>query len=230
MELLSFSPGKVYGVLKAKITTDNGEYKSNRTGMSHYNLITTDDQEKNPEQYQVNIDIQSLHEPNVHIYFIDNYKNSLLEQFSTLDDGFTPLESNADTLALDYIRENLFPIKDLTQSTALSADEIASVLDKYLESDPNIIVFGTKYDDKTKLSKEHYGKKRALYQNKPTKGVDDVHLNQTVGKNNEDEYQDGALFVETEPGSYTAFFFAFTNQCESLSTIPEAGNSDDYTL
>jgi hypothetical protein len=38
-----FAFGKTYGVLRAQVTADNGEYHSYKTDMSHYNLITTDD-------------------------------------------------------------------------------------------------------------------------------------------------------------------------------------------
>jgi hypothetical protein len=213
-----FARGKIYGVLRAKVTSDNGEYHSDRTDMSHYNLITTDDeQNQNPEQYQINIDIQSRDYANVKCISFDPFTNDDL-QLSNLPYGFTPLQSDSDEpMALDLVRRPLFDLNLLTDSSALSADEITAKLDSYLSQDPNIIVFGTKYDDRHNKNKNHYGLQRAARQQRPSCGVDDVHLNQNLGSDG-NAYQDGALFIESDDGqSYVAFFFCFTNQCQSDS-------------
>jgi hypothetical protein len=207
-----FAQGKIYGVLCAKVTADNGEYHSDRTNMSHYNLITTDD-----EQYQINIDIQSRDYANVKCVSFDPFTNDDL-QLSNLPYGFTPLRSDSDNpMALDLVRRPLFDLNLLTDSSALSADEIAAKLDGYLRQDPNVIVFGTKYDDRHNKNPNHYGLQRAARQQRPSCGVDDVHLNQNLGSDG-NAYQDGALFIESGDGqNYVAFFFCFTNQCQSDS-------------
>jgi uncharacterized protein YukJ len=217
-----FARGKTYGVLRAQVATDNGEYYSSRSDMSHYNLITTDDgPNQMPEQYQVNIDIQSLDSPNVKCVSFDSFSSDNLQIFN-LPYGFTPLRSDSDDpMALDLVRRPLFDLNLLTQSPALSADDIAAKLDDYLkESNSTVIVFGTKYDDRHTRNnhhQKHYGLQRAAEQQRPSRGVDDVHLNQDLGSNG-NAYQDGALFIETDDsdeGNYVAFFFCFTNQCGS---------------
>lgn len=204
---------KIYGVLKTQVLTDNGEFTSNRTQMSHYNLLT---QIGGGSEYQVNIDIQSNpDQPNVHMYYIENYQNDILSQFDSISNGYTELSSQPNTLALDYVREKLFDISQLENAQPLSADQISSILDQYLESHEYVIVFGTKYGDDSTPS-NHYGYNR--YQNNnnlPNQGVDCVHLNQgSVGEHASANgiYQDGALFVKAQDGSYTAFFFSFAEQ------------------
>jgi uncharacterized protein YukJ len=187
--------------------------------MSHYNLITTDDGPNQiSEQYQINIDIQSLDFPNVKCVSFDSFSNDNL-QLSSLPYGFTPLQSDSDdTMALDLVRRPLFDLNLLTDSPALSADGIASKLDEYLKTgNPNVIVFGTKYDDRHKPHEKHYGLQRAATQQKPSCGIDDVHLNQNLGSD-DNPNQDGALFIGTGDSNeenYVAFFFCFANQCKS---------------
>jgi uncharacterized protein YukJ len=216
-----FSRGKTYGVLRAKVTADNGEYHSYKTDMSHYNLITTDDGSNQiPEQYQVNIDIQSRDFANVKCVSFDPFSNENL-LVSDLPYGFTPLRSDGDEpMALDLLRRPLFDLNRLTESSALSADQIAAKLDGYLkDGNPSVIVFGTKYDDGHNQRQKHYGLQRAAEQQKPSCGIDDVHLNQNLGIGSDgNAYQDGALFIETGDNNektYVAFFFCFANQCKS---------------
>src|ERR1700722_6047420 len=163
-----FSKGKVYGVLRAHVTADNGEDHSHKTDMSHYNLITSDiEQTQINEQYQINIDIQSLHSANVKIFSIDPFNNGSIP-FSTIPNGFTPLLTNInDPLALDLVRRPLFDLKLLIDSSPIDADQIASKLDVYFkENKPNVIVFGTKYDDQHFQQSNHYGKQRAQTEKK----------------------------------------------------------------
>jgi uncharacterized protein YukJ len=206
---------KIYGVLKTRVEIDNGEYISHKSGMSHYNLITKLGSDM---EYQVNIDIQSdKNKPNVHIYYVQNYQNELIKQFDSIQDGFTALSSQASGLALDYLRNNLFPIENLSQASPMSAEQIAAILDQYLEDHEFVVAFGNMYSADSVLSDTHYGKTRYNQNNSlPPRGVDCVHLNQGSSGHYVSEngiYQDGALFVKATDGTYAAFFFAFDEQC-----------------
>lgn len=211
---------KIYGVLKSKVQIDEGEYTSDKTHLTHYNLITIE----NDDQYQVNIDIQSnQNTPNVRVLCIDDYRNDLVNHFDDLALGFTPLSSTKGGLSLDYLRENLFPREDLFTAKPLSGDEITKILNKYLECHENVIVFGTKYGPENNLQ-NHYGTLRSLRLNRPSTGVDGVHMNQgSIGRHARRNgiYQDGALFVQNSDKTYSAFFFSFTEQC---SNTDENGN------
>ncbi len=203
---------KTYGVLKSKVEVDNGEYTSKKSHLTHYNLITVGD--GNP--YQVNIDIQSNpNNPNVRMLCIPQYENSIIKQFDGIAGGFTPLDATPNAKALDYLRQNLFPQEDLFAAAPMDSDAISKTLDPYLNNHENIIVFGTQYGHGY-TEERHYGLQRSASQNKPGTGVDDVHFNQGstgfYAKSN-GIYQDGGLFIENTKGNYTAFFFAFSEQC-----------------
>lgn len=218
MNSVDFAKGKIYGVLRARVVADNGEDHSHRTDMSHYNLLALDQGANGlTEQYQINIDIQSLQSANVKCLCVDPFENSSSIPFEEIPFGFSALASNAnDRTALDLIRRPIFDLALLTKTNALTADEIAAKLDVYLQNtQPNVFVFGTKYDDEHPTTGEHYGKQRSIGAHKPSQGVDDVHLNQSVGKDGH-EFQDGALFIEKsldEKTSLVAFFFCFDSQC-----------------
>ncbi|MBI1837263.1 MAG: DUF2278 family protein [Flavobacteriia bacterium] len=168
---------KIYGVLKTQVEIDKGEFTSSKSQMSHYNLIAKNE---DGSEYQVNIDIQSNPQtPNVHMYYVENYQNAIVNQFEGISNGYTELPPQPDTLALDYIRENLFDITELSQSQALSADQISTVLDTYLESHEYVIVFGTKYADESAPA-NHYGASRYRANNSlPSQGVDCVHFSKS---------------------------------------------------
>lgn len=231
---MAFPANKVYGVMKAVIKRDEGESTSHRSGMSHFNLIC-----HTPEgDYQVNIDIQSSENPNVRMLQVEHFNTGEIGNFASIPPGFRILSTDAaDPLALDLIHRPLFSIDELADAKPGSADEISSVLNDFLLDGTEIIVFGTRYDDSNNDAHKPYQHEHESYRNKhlygvrrhrelaqPPRGVDDVHLNQGTpssqyqSKDN-GSYQDGALFVKNEDGSYRAFFFAFAGQC--FNTDPQ---------
>ncbi|CAF3349580.1 unnamed protein product [Rotaria socialis] len=229
MDSVNFAPGKVYGVLRANVIADNGESYSHKSGASHYNLLSVDNQQsETPEEYQINIDIQSLQSANVKCISIDPFITSLIP-FSSIPFGFTSLESNdTNELALDLVRRPVFDLNLLIESQPLTADEIAMKLDVYFKNNkPNVIIFGTKYDDKHTLEESHYGLQRAQRENKPARGINDIHMNQIVREDGR-AYQDGALFIQNndQDNTYAAFFFCFDNQCKTEASSEE--NSIDH--
>ncbi|CAF1023109.1 unnamed protein product [Adineta steineri] len=234
MTSVNFAKGKIYGVLRARVVADNGEDHSHKTDESHYNLISVDDeQSQTVEKYQINIDIQSLQSANVKCIIIDPFVNTSIP-FSNIPIGFTPLQSDDnDNIALDFIRRPIFDIDLLTKSQALTANEIAIQLDNYFKTNqPNIFVFGTKYDDGHTIETNHYGLQRAIKENKPSRGIDDIHMNQIIGKDGH-AYQDGALFIqkENEENSYIAFFFCFLSQfADEKSADDTIGNQRQYSV
>lgn len=208
---------KIYGVLKSKVSIDKGEYTSKKSHLTHYNLITIGGE----NSYQVNIDIQSNQDcPDVHMLCISDYQNKIIEKLSDLDDGFTPLNYNDNEMALDYLRQDLFSQNDLFDTDPLSGDQITEILDKYLESHENVVVFGKKYGSGYS-EKGHYGTSRNTKINKPITGLDCIHFNQgNVGihADNNGIYQDGALLIENLDKRYTVFFFSFSEQCHNTDS------------
>lgn len=209
---------KNYGVLKSKVLINEGELVSKRH-RKHYNLIT----QGTSKRLEVNIDLQSQHfQPNVKILCIENYKNPLLEKFEDLAEGFTPLESVAGGLALDFLRQDLFPKADLFDSNPLDGDVISQKLNTYLSDHEHIVVFGSLYGDE-KVGEDHSGSQRSSKKIQLENGIDNVHLNQGNQGRHEGSngiYQDGALFIKNKK-SYTAVFCCFDEQCDKTD---EKGN------
>ncbi len=114
------------------LSLNNGEDHSHKTDENHYNLLSIDDgQSETLEQYQINIDIQSLQSANVKCISIDPFINSSIP-FSNIPIGFTPLPSDdSDTFALDFIRRPIFDINLLVKSQPLTVDQIVEKLDIY---------------------------------------------------------------------------------------------------
>lgn len=178
---------------------------------------------------------------------------SLKQQFADIQEGFTPLQPEPGGLALDLVKNPLFCVDDLKDATPQTPDEISQMLNGYLENPDTVaslIVFGTKYDDSNNDYHEQYNhyhyhdhndwhRDRHMYgvrryredpqSQLPPRGVDDVHLNQGSGPQHSKDngpYQDGALFIEHQDGSYTGIFFAFASQCFDTDANGNCVNSD----
>jgi hypothetical protein len=211
----------VYGVLRTEVFADEGEKTSKRTGLTHYNITTTAIAVENgtTQHYKVNIDIQSNpKKPDVLCCQISDYstvsnvvkmfskfpKNQFLQLGGPRPEGRASEDTISD-FALDYLREQLFPPKELFTSLPQSADDLAHSLDHFLRDHEEIVVYGIRYDDGRSV------------------GIHDVHMNQgSVGKYKAANgiYHDGALFVRRNE-VWSGFFFAFT---EESSRTDDAGN------
>ena len=229
---MPFPKNKTYGVFRAFISVDEGEFTSHKSGMSHYNLICEVPNEGGMK-YQVNIDIQSKVTGNVRMLVKTNFDavSHLSASFIDIVQGFTELTCQPGGLALDLIHHPLFPVDELKQTEPQSAKDITNILNDYLVVGKEVIVFGTLYDDTDFKSHESYhnetesyrdfhmyGARRHREQDLPPRGVDDVHLNQGTPSSqyqykDNGSYQDGAFFVVNQDGSYDAIFFAFSSQC-----------------
>lgn len=226
---MPFPASKVYGVLNAEITQVEGEFTSHKTGMSHFNLIS---QDSAGLEYQINIDIQSSTSPNVRMLVLYDFDLAAqLPNIKGIESGFTALPTQAGGLALDLIHQPLFPISELKNAQPHSADNLSETLNALLQVGANVFVFGTRYDDSQsnyhqnftdadESYRDHhlYGMRRHREQGRPPRGVDDVHLNQGTPSSQYQSkdnglFQDGALFIANNDGSYTAVFFAFAQQC-----------------
>lgn len=238
---MPFPTSKKYGVLKARVTQVEGEFTSHKSGMSHYNLICNDS--VSGLDYQINIDIQSEVSANVKMLILKDFdtKTQLPSAFETITPGFTPLPCQPGGLALDLIHQPIFTVNQLKDSHPQNAAKIAAGLNEFIQVGTQLVVFGTYYDDsdhqyhqqfitEDESYRDHhmYGVRRHREQQRPSRGVDDVHLNQgtpSIQFQSKDNgvYQDGALFIRNPDGDYTACFFAFAGQCFDTN---QQGNCD----
>jgi uncharacterized protein YukJ len=136
-----------------------------------------------------------------------NYQNPIVDKLSDLPLGFTSIEKKPNTIALDYIRKNLFdPAAMEIVATTKDGDnnDMFDTLSSIVENNVNnqnleVYVFGSKFT-------------------KGEIGIHDVHMNQgSLDKNfTEDDgiYQDGGLFFHfKQQNKWIALFSAFQSQC-----------------
>jgi len=208
---LKFMSLNNYGVLKSKVLINEGEFVSKKH-RKHYSLITLGISKR----IEVDINIQSdRNQPNIKILCIENYKNPLLKKFDDLVQGYTPVASVAGGLALDFLRQELFPKADLFDSHPIDGDTICQKLNNYLCDHEHIVVYGSLY--RNEKENENNSDSKKITPNIPLKnGMDNVHMNQgNQGSHLSSNgiYQDGALFIKNKK-SYTAIFFCFAEQCD----------------
>jgi uncharacterized protein YukJ len=179
---------------------------------SHYEVQVVD----NDYDYRIAINVKSQQSPPELLYYIDeNYKHVILAQLENLPREFTALESKPNSIALDYIRENLFDYHQMkTAHHIIGLDnELGEIIEKYIDlairtGDASIYAFGQKWGPEEKRD-QYFGFK-------PGNGIHDIHMNQgNTGKFAKDNgtYQDGGLFIHfPAKNQWIAIFLAFQSQ------------------
>lgn len=200
-------PIKSYGVLRCQPI--KGMHAADT---SHYEVHVVDDD----FDYRIAINVKSQQSPPELLYYIDeNYKHAILAELKNLPGEFTALESKPNSIALDYIRGNLFDYHQMkTAHHIIGPDnELAEIIEKYIDlairtSDASVYAFGQKWGPEEKRD-QYFGFK-------PGNGVHDIHMNQgNTGKFAKDNgiYQDGGLLIHfPAEDQWIAIFLAFQSQ------------------
>jgi len=216
-------PLKQYGVLKGKaINKIIGQGSS-----PHYEVHLIDD----TTDYRIAINVKSNLTPSELLYLIvDDFKHPILDKISRLESGFTPLESAANNMALDYIRGNLFDpnqMRPLPHNIPGPDNDLNEKIDTYVQRAigdeyATIYAFGERWGPENGAKDKYFGFR-------PGNGIHDIHMNQAnVGAFVKDDgvWQDGGLLfhfpgseqAETDnadfwPERWVAVFLAFQSQC-----------------
>jgi uncharacterized protein YukJ len=230
---------KQYGVLKGKaINKIIGQGSS-----PHYEVHLIDDN----DDYRIAINVKSNLAPSELMYLIiDDFQHPILERLSSLDMGFTALQSAPNKMALDFIRGNLFDPKQmrpLPHNIPGPDNDLNEKIDAYVQraigdERASIYAFGERWGPEA-------GKKDKYFGFKPGNGIHDIHMNQgNVGQFVKDDgvWQDGGLLfhfpsiekdnigvgVEIWPEQWVAVFLAFQSQCwhtddQTGHRLPECG-------
>ncbi|MGR8980806.1 MAG: DUF2278 family protein [Gammaproteobacteria bacterium] len=217
-------PLKQYGVLKGKAI--NGI--TGKGSSPHYEVHLIDDM----TDYRIAVNVKSNLAPSELLYLvIDDFKHPLLDQLKTLDDGFTPLESKPNKIALDFIRGNLFDpgqMRPLPHNVPGPDNDLNEKIDAYVQraigdERASIFAFGERWGP------EH-DKKDKYFGFLPGNGIHDIHMNQGNAEpfvKDDGVWQDGGLLfyfpeiervetgigVEIWPEQWVAVFLAFQSQC-----------------
>jgi len=151
----------------------------------------------------------------VSYYLDEQYQHSITKAIHTanLPQGFTKLNSQPGGIALDYIREQLFPfdkMEDLEKDPGAPYHSLEDMLTTQLVNasraqDASVYVFGSKFDDGEKYSSYNLAV-----------GIHDIHMNQgSVGAHQGSNgiYQSGALLVNyPKENRWSAVFMKFASQ------------------
>jgi uncharacterized protein YukJ len=162
---------KQYGVLKGKaINKIIGQGSS-----PHYEVHLIDDN----DDYRIAINVKSNLAPSELMYLIiDDFQHPILERLSSLDMGFTALQSAPNKMALDFIRGNLFDPKQmrpLPHNIPGPDNDLNEKIDAYVQraigdERASIYAFGERWGPEA-------GKKDKYFGFKPGNGIHDIHMN-----------------------------------------------------
>ncbi|QQE80661.1 YukJ family protein [Alicyclobacillus sp. SO9] len=198
-----------YGVVCGRVV----RYSPGSDSFSHFQIILVDDSHT---EYQVDVNVRSKDGSEVLYFSTDNFTRDLIQDWKGLSTGFTPLQSNADSGALDYLREDLFAVESMQPlpmkgpaNDALNA-YLGQAIKKAYDENGLVYAFGQHFRDRGHSARHD---KRF---HEPSRGIHDIHMNQGNLSRYEKEngpYQDGGLFVEDKSrGQWTAIFLAFQTQ------------------
>ena len=203
-----------YGVLKCQPI--RGMHAADT---SHYEVQVVDDD----LNYRIAVNVKSELSPHELLYYIDeNYSHEILTDLDNLPSGFTALKSNPESLALDYLRGNLFDYRKMkiAHHISNSDNELAEIIERYIDlairtSDAVIYAFGQRWGPENRRD-QYFGFK-------PGNGIHDIHMNQgNSGKFEKDNgpYQDGGLFIHfPTKGQCIAIFLAFQSQSFDITHV-----------
>jgi uncharacterized protein YukJ len=205
-----------YGVLKGTIVDKLDSVEAKHAfpkGKPHYQVKV----DAGGEIYRIAVNVKSdVSPPNLQVFRSDNYKHPMLEHFESYKTGFTHLQSTPDSGALDFIRQNLF---DMSQLTILPADgdpsgnDMNDIFNIYVKQAMDtegalVYAFGGAWDD---------GKTDQYFGFPDGKGIHEIHMNQGNVPPDHDKdngvYQDGAFFIYyPDEKRYIAVFCKFQSQ------------------
>jgi uncharacterized protein YukJ len=211
-----------YSVLKGHISSVDEDRDSN----PHYRIFISD----GSNTYKAAINVGSTSKvvaeklpgipPSYLLVKLDlNYQNPILPELVKLPIGFTSVEKKPNSVALDFIRKNLFnpaemeiipTTKDGENNDIF--DTLSGIVEKNINNkNVDVYVFGSKFTQ-------------------GEIGIHDVHMNQgsldKKFKKDDGIYQDGALFFHfKQQNKWIAMFSAFQSQCWHTDDI--SGHAND---
>jgi uncharacterized protein YukJ len=205
---------KGYGVLKCRVVDSKMEREDKQS--PHYQVHVKDSQ----HSYRIAINVRSVKKPFDLLYFLNaNFKHPITDELVKLDFGFYKIEKSqqkAGGMALDYIRYNLFDVREM-KPLPFDVDgednDLNDLIDLYIQQalkskDAIIYAFGEPWPSESKPDK--------IFGFNPGRGIHNIHMNQGSSGSFAQEngvYQDGALLIHFPSlNQWVAAFFAFQSQ------------------
>jgi len=202
-------PVQKYGVLKGRPIRQRAGSHQN----PHYQIQVID----NEVDYRIAINVRSQEQPSELEYFIDDdFQHPMAADLLKLTQGFTLLEGRPGTLALDFIRGNLFhpnQMRLLPFQRADSDNELNALLGRYVTQAVNdeeaiVYAFGSRWGPEKVKDK--------IFGFAPGNGIHNIHMNQgnSAGFTKDDGvWQDGALILHLPSEKrWVGIFLKFQSQ------------------
>ncbi len=209
-----------YAVLKGNVIA----YKEGRGNHTPHFQINI---EENNNYYRAAVSVQSAsNSPDLKYKVVTDFDHYLISGLNQLEDGLHYLPSEKDTLALDYIRGNLFDINDMQlipHHKKGPKNDLNDLLIFYThkairQEGAKVYVFGECWPI-TEERDRYFG----FY---PAQGLHDIHMNQGNSDFLLDDngiYQDGGLlFYFPEDEQWVGTFLAF--QSQTIHTHNQTGH------
>ncbi len=208
---------RTYGVLVGRVA--DGTMKPSGSS-PHYEIWV----KANDEDFRIAVNVQSVDGSEVLVHYDPDFKDNSGHDIAGLAQGpagFKALQTGPDGEGLDYIRDTLFPIDDMTaipaEGTQLS---LANMLDGQIErakadASAVIVAFGEYFQDQGSDETFHFS---------PERGVHDIHFMQGNSGSFADDnrvHGDGGLFIRFIGGETIALFVRFSVQ--ALKTDDQTG-------
>lgn len=214
-------PIKNYGVLKGHAI----DRKLGKGNTPHFQIHILSGQ----THYRIAVNVKSQSDPStVLCCFDDHFDHPVLSKLKTLSHDFTPLKSQPETEALDYIRSNLFhrkQMKPIPYHISGPYNDLNEKLDRFVqramaEKDALVYAFGARWGPEN-------GKPDRYFGFQPGNGIHDIHMNQGNSANWQQDdgvWQDGALlFHFPSKDQWVAVFTSF--QSQSFYTDNQTGHA-----
>lgn len=168
------------------------------------------------DHHRIAINVRSQDNSEVLYFLHEDFQHEMLAELPKLKEGFTRVEASS-TIALDYIRGNLFDIRDMTplpMNKPGADNDLNDKIDKYItkamkEDGAVVYAFGDIWGPEEKRDK--------IFHFSPGSGIHDIHMNQgNYAKKFWDDngiFHDGALFLQfPSEERWVALFLAFQSQ------------------
>jgi len=217
---------KNYGVLKCRAI----DSKLGEGSTPHYQVLVDDGKLK----HRIAINVKSKLSPSELLYFVnENFSHPITKGLSELALGFNTLDSKPGGLALDFIRGNLFDVKEmkpLPYNVPGPDNDLNELIDLYIKraiesKDALLYAFGEKWGPENTIPDKYFGFR-------PGNGIHDIHMNQgNVGQFQKDNgvWQDGGLLIYyPSRNQWVGVFLAF--QSQSFHTDDRTGDRLDVEI
>jgi uncharacterized protein YukJ len=217
--LLVTMPVGNYGVWKAKPIRYTYETREDDPRSPHLSLFFDDD-ELNNARAAINIKSGDGDDSRLVFWPVTDFQHPLIHELGLLDIGFHGLtgtdEQGPNSLALDYIRSNLFPRRtgrllphDIPGANNDIIDVLKPILDRAIGNGATIFLYGSRFGD--------------------GKGIHNVHMNQGNPQqwaHDNGVYQDGGFILQFE-NHWEAGFIGFASQ--AVHTVDNGSRSGQPT-